>query len=98
NYYIGAQIAGTGYVRDRPKEFADPAERPKADVLADFRKAIAMVVATLEAQHETDWDKPFSGVGADDIHDRLAMFLRCAVHADHHVGQIIYLSKQLALA
>ena len=24
NYYIGAQIARTGYVRDRPREFNDP--------------------------------------------------------------------------
>ncbi len=24
NYYIGAQIAKTGYVRDRPREFNDP--------------------------------------------------------------------------
>jgi len=27
SYYIGTQIAGTGYVRDRPKEFADPSRR-----------------------------------------------------------------------
>ena len=27
--------------------------------------------------------------------NRFAMFLDCAAHIDHHVGQIIYLSKEL---
>jgi uncharacterized damage-inducible protein DinB len=97
SYYIGTQIAGTGYVRDRPKEFADPARRPGADVLRDFDRAVDMVLATLAAQREADWGAPFSAVGAEGIADRLTMFVRCAAHADHHAGQMIYLCKQLAL-
>ena len=50
NYYIGAQIAGTGYVRDRPKEFADAAPPSKADTLMKFDEAVAMVVETVRAQ------------------------------------------------
>lgn len=97
NYYIGTQIAGTGYVRDRPREFGDTSRRPKDAVLADFDRAIDMVLATLAAQGEADWQAPYHGVGAEGINDRFSMFLRCASHADHHTGQIIYLSKQLAL-
>ncbi len=97
SYYIGAQIAGSGYVRDRPREFTDNMRRPTADVLADFERVVDMVLATLDAQAETDWLAPCSGVGAEDITDRLSMFVRCAAHADHHAGQIIYLCKQLAL-
>jgi len=97
NYYIGAQIAGTGYVRDRPREFADTAHSPKQDVLAAFDAAIDMVLATLAVQGDSDWAAPFSGVGAEDIGNRFAMFLRCAAHADHHAGQMIYLCKQLTL-
>jgi uncharacterized damage-inducible protein DinB len=97
NYYVGAQIAGTGYVRDRPREFADPSRRPKGEVLRDFDRAVDMVLATLAAQSETDWRAPYSGVGAEDVADRLGMFLRCAAHADHHTGQIIYLCKQVSL-
>lgn len=96
NYYIGTQIAGTGYVRDRPREFADTSHRPKDEVLADFDRAVDMVLATLAAQSEADWNAPYAGAGADGITDRLSMFLRCASHADHHTGQIIYLAKQLA--
>jgi len=97
SYYIGTQIAGTGYVRDRPKEFADPSRRAKADVLRDFDGAVDTVVATLAAQRETDWSAAYTAVGAEGICDRLMMFVRCAAHADHHTGQMIYLCKQLAL-
>ena len=34
NHYIGALVAGTGYVRDRPHEFTDPAEYPAEQALA----------------------------------------------------------------
>ncbi len=87
----------TGYVRDRPKEFADTSGRPKDDVLRDFDEAVAVVLRTLEAQSPTDLGRPFSAVGAEDIEDRFGMFLRCASHADHHAGQMIYLCKQLTL-
>ena len=98
SYYIGTQIAGTGYVRDRPKEFADPSRRPKGEVLRDFDRAVELVVSTLAAQREADWRAAYEAVGAEGITDRLAMFLRGAAHADHHMGQMIYLCKQLALA
>jgi uncharacterized damage-inducible protein DinB len=96
NYYIGAQIAGSGYVRDRPREFADASHRPTNEVLQDLDRAVAMVLATLAAQSEADWHAPYRGVGAEDVPDRFSMFLRCAAHADHHAGQMIYLSKQIA--
>ena len=96
SYYIGAQIAGSGYVRDRPREFGDTSRRPKTEVLQDLDRAVDMVLATLAAQGDDDWLLPFHGVGAEDVRDRLSMFLRCAAHADHHAGQMIYLCKELA--
>jgi uncharacterized damage-inducible protein DinB len=95
NYYIGTQIAHTGYVRDRPLEFADTSQRPKDEVMRDFDRAVDLVVETLAAQREVDWRAQYSAVGAEDITDRLGMFLRCAAHADHHAGQIIYLCKEM---
>src|SRR5216683_22311 len=41
NYYIGAQIAGTEYVRNRPREFAETERPAKADVLQKFDEVIA---------------------------------------------------------
>ena len=36
NYYIGAQIADTGYIRHRDREFTDTENKVKEQVLADF--------------------------------------------------------------
>ena len=50
NYYIGAQIAKTGYVRDRPREFNDPNPPSKEEALKRFDDAVAMVIKTVHAQ------------------------------------------------
>src|SRR5579863_1481268 len=55
NYYIGAQIAQTGYVRDRPREFNDPNPPAKEEALQRFDQAIAMVLQTIRAQSSDDW-------------------------------------------
>ena len=95
NYYIGAQIAGTGYVRDRDREFNERHKLPKEQVLVDFDRAIAMVAATIRNQSAEDFAKPYSAALEPEAHDRFTVFLRMAAHAYHHVGQIIYLSKEV---
>src|SRR6266478_7015605 len=50
NYYIGAQIAQTGYVRDRPREFNDPNPPSKEQALERFDAAVGMVVKTIRRQ------------------------------------------------
>jgi len=95
NYYIGAQIAGTGYARNRPLEFSDTSKRPKEQVLADFDRAIDMVAATIRAQSPQDWTAPYSSVLEPAAHDRFTVIMRMAAHAYHHTGQIIYLTKEL---
>ncbi len=95
NYYIGARIAGTGYVRDRDREFTDTERRPKAEVLAEFDRAVAMVKETIGRQSEADWSAPYSAERAE-AKDRFSILLDCAGHAYHHVGQLIFLSKEWA--
>ena len=95
NYYIGARVAENGYVRDRDREFTEPDHKPKAEVLAALDRAIAMVIATIEEQSAEDWQKPYTAVREPEAAERFAIFLRCAGHAYHHVGQLIYLSREL---
>jgi uncharacterized damage-inducible protein DinB len=95
NYYIGTRIAGTGYVRDRDREFNETARKPKDEVLADFDQAIALVVSTIGAQSPQDWCAPYSAEREPEARDRFTVFFRMAAHAYHHVGQMIYLSKEL---
>lgn len=94
NYYIGAQIAGIGYVRNRPLEFSDTTRTPKSAVLKKFDQAVEMVIATINSQSAEDWSKEYTGVGAD-ARDRFDMVLQCATHLHLHIGQIIYLGFEL---
>ena len=95
NHYIGARIAGTGYVRNRPLEFSDTTKRSKEQVLADFDRAIDMVAATIRKQSAGDLTMPYSDPTEPRSNTHFAVFLRMAAHAYHHTGQIIYLSKEL---
>jgi uncharacterized damage-inducible protein DinB len=92
--YIAAQIGGTGYVRDRPLEFTD-AGKPKAEILRAFDQIIDTVVATIAKQSDDDWSVPFSGQLEAESKTRFSAFLSCAAHAYHHVGQMIYLQREL---
>src|SRR5262245_40851016 len=49
NHYVGAGVAGTGYVRNRPLEFTDPSQPPPEDALARFHDAVEMVVRTIQS-------------------------------------------------
>jgi hypothetical protein len=95
NYYIGAQIAKTGYVRDRPREFNDPNPPPKDEALQRFDDAIDMVRKTIRGQAPEDWSAEYSGAGTDAA-TRLDIVVICAAHMQHHIGQMIYLSYELA--
>jgi hypothetical protein len=94
NYYIGAQIAGTGYVRDRPREFAEAARPSKEEVLKKFEDTVEMVVRTIRAQSAEDWSAAYSGAGVD-AQNRFEMVLQCATHLHHHIGQMMYLNFEL---
>jgi hypothetical protein len=95
NYYIGAQIAKTGYIRDRPREFNDPNPPSKDEALKSFDDAITMVIATIRAQSTDSWSAEYSGTGAN-AKNRLDMVTQCAAHIQHHIGQMIYLGKELS--
>src|ERR1700685_3339451 len=79
NYYIGAQIAKTGYIRDRPREFNDPNPPSKDEALQRFDDALEMVRKTIHAQSPEDWSAGYSGLGTDAT-NRLATVVECAAH------------------
>src|SRR5271163_1503182 len=91
NYYIGAQIADPGYVRNRPLEFSDTTRVPKAEVLKKFDLAIETVLNAINNQSADDWSKEYTGTGSD-ASDRFDMVLQRATHLHHHIGQMMYLA------
>jgi hypothetical protein len=97
NYYIGAQIAGTGYVRDRGREFTEQSAQSKEEVLRRLDEAVALVLATLERQTSETWSQAYEAVNNSAfVKDRFSIFLRCATHFHHHVGQMVYLEKEFS--
>jgi uncharacterized damage-inducible protein DinB len=96
NYYIGSRVAETGYVRDRDREFSDKQPPPKAEALRLFDRAIAMVLAAIRNQKTDDWGKAYTAELEPEAANRFQIFLRCAGHTYHHVGQMVYLSRELA--
>jgi hypothetical protein len=93
NYYIGAQIANTGYVRDRNREFTEPNPPAKEEALRRLGDAVTMSIKVVHAQSATDWSKAYSAVNTN-CSNRLDMVLQCAAHMQHHIGQMIYLSHE----
>jgi hypothetical protein len=93
NYHIGAQMAGTGYIRHRDLEFSDSG-KPKDELLRGFDEAIATTIRAISVQSDRDWSMPYDAERADGC-TRFGQVLACAGHAYHHVGQIIYLQKEL---
>lgn len=98
NYYIGARVAETGYVRDRDREFTDKQPPPKDEALRAFDRTISMVLAAVRKQRADDWGKPYNAEREPEAADRFQIFVRCAGHAYHHIGQIVYLTRELARA
>jgi uncharacterized damage-inducible protein DinB len=93
NHYIGALVAGTGYVRERAHEFADQTRYPREEALSRFHEAIALVAQTLASQDEQGFLAAVSDQAP--IKTRLGLFLVCAAHLNNHVGQMSYLVQAL---
>ena len=96
SYYIGARVAETGYVRNRDKEFTDANPPHKDEALKAFDRTLDIVVAAIRRQNEEDWGKAYTAQLEPEAENRFQIFVRCAGHAYHHVGQIVYLSRELA--
>jgi uncharacterized damage-inducible protein DinB len=95
SYYIGARIAGTGYVRNRDLEFTEPRRPSKTEVLRKFDETLGIVAGTIEKQSESDLTLSYEAEREPEAKDRFTAFLRCAGHFYHHVGQISYLCREL---
>src|SRR6516164_2651363 len=93
NYYIGAQIANTGYVRDRQREFTDPSPPSKEKALERLDDAVVMVIKSVRGHLPADWTKSYSGVGTSCT-THLDIVVHCAAHMQHHIGQMIYIGNE----
>lgn len=88
-HYVGAVLGGTGYVRDRPAEFATrdlPAAALDAQ-LADTVAVIQRILPTIDAR-QLDAEFP-EAVGGHRVRTQ-AFLVHLLSHCAYHVGQADY--------
>jgi uncharacterized damage-inducible protein DinB len=88
-HYLGARLAGTGYVRDRAAEFARR-DVPRSELLRDIDAARAAVKAASTAVGTAQLAADFpEAVGGSRV--RTGDYLvHLAVHFAYHLGQLDY--------
>ncbi len=89
NHFIGAVLGKTGYVRERDKEFSDK-NVPRADMLAQLEKTIAVVTETLRNLPDSAMNEDFPVDKRGQIVKTDFMLLHLLGHLSYHLGQINY--------
>lgn len=88
-HFLGAQLAGTGYVRDREREFTGR-DIPRTELTQEIECAKDAVRITLDALSVERLDEPFP-IEVGGVRPRTGVFLlHLAAHLAYHVGQVDY--------
>jgi hypothetical protein len=91
-HFIGRQIAGTDYVRNRPEEFDASRRLTKREITDEFKRAMDDVRAAMDNLSLEDYAAPSRD--PDGRHWTVYEdFLGATVHLSLHVGQAIQIAK-----
>jgi hypothetical protein len=93
NHFLNRAIGRMVYERDRPAEFAERRQIPRAELLATFESMVANAVRTFAAL-------TIERLGDPSPEPKLYTFviedlISVAVHFSTHAGQIIWIAKML---
>ncbi len=94
NHFVGARLGGTGYVRDREREFTESAPPSKVVALAKLDDAVALFRRVVEALPperfaETHPDAAMGGTVMNGL-------VRVVAHFALHRGQLSYIARLVA--
>jgi uncharacterized damage-inducible protein DinB len=92
NTFVGAQLGGTGYVRDREREFADPNPPSKAKALSDLEAAVAQFRQVVESLSAAQLAAAHPEARFGSV---LAALVHLVAHFALHRGQMSYLVRLL---
>lgn len=88
-HYLGARLGGTGYVRDRPAEFARR-NVPRSELLTEIDAARAAVEAAVTRMSAAQLSADFPElIGASRIRTD-EYLIHLTVHFAYHLGQLDY--------
>jgi hypothetical protein len=88
-HFVGAQLGGTGYVRNRDAEFSRR-DAPRAELLAECAAALDAVRRGLASLGDEALSKPFPVQLAGATLPTGLVLLHMATHLAYHLGQIDY--------
>ncbi len=90
--YIGSELGGSGYRRQRDKEFSDK-NIPRDLLLQNINETIIVVVSSLKNLNE----KGFSNIYPQNFMEKnvsITFFLiHLVAHLNYHLGQVNYLRR-----
>ena len=89
NAYIGAEFGKTGYVRNRPDEFALK-DVPRVELVDKIEKTIIMIETTFDMMSEDQLNEKYPAeISLKDASTEY-FFIHLAMHLGYHLGQINY--------
>jgi hypothetical protein len=89
NTYIGKELGGTGYVRNRDAEFSLK-NVPRATLLSMVDDTLNVVQQTLDKINEDDMHKQFPALVFEQMTTIEYMLIHLATHLTYHLGQVNY--------
>jgi hypothetical protein len=91
-HYVGAVLGGSGYIRDRDREFSQRTGT-RADLVAELTSARQAVVRTLAELPAATLEAEFpEAIGGTRLPTHLFL-MHLSVHLGFHVGQVDYLRR-----
>ena len=92
-HFVGAVLAGNGYVRERAREFGDRGA-PRAELVAGLDRAIHAIRASLSQPLDLAAEFP-EAIGGKVLVTTGDMLLQLVAHTAFHLGQAGYLRRIL---
>ena len=89
NYFLGAVLGNTGYVRNRDKEFSEQ-NVPRTRLLEEIKNTNEMIKTTLSKLHIADLDKPYPIEVFEHEMKTEYFLIHLFGHLNYHLGQIHY--------
>jgi uncharacterized protein DUF1572 len=94
SHYFGATLAHTGYIRDRPQEFARKGVL-RHELVARIEALIPIITTALNNLTDAQMESEFPIVFDDAKNSNFYVVVRLLAHLDYHLGQINYLRRIL---
>lgn len=92
--FVGRQIGGVPYVRDRAREFAAK-DVPRQELTAALTELATLVPGVLERMTDTRWNEMFPEHVLGEPLTNRQFVVHLYGHLNYHLGQIDYLRRVL---